>query len=989
MKPLRILAVVLIAIVLLVIAVPVVVLTVIDGDDVKEFVAARIADQTGRKVEFSGPVDIGFWPKLRLETGAVSFANAAGFGDEPMLSVREFHIALDTLPLLLHRRVALDTIRLHGLRVQLARDASGRGNFDDLLGGESEPARFNLAGMALGGIDIQDAMITWEDATTGAERTATIRDFNATTGAFIVGEPIALKLGFTGTATRPALDGDVALTGTLDVDAGKQRYQVDDLALRATLRGANLPDRRADIELRAAIDGDLDAGTTRIRDLKLTGLGTDATGTIEIDGDTGARGELRLAGSDLALLFRVAELAAAEQLQRSRDRSFALTTKFDMNTAKGSAAVPEFTLDLLGANLRGELTASQLDRGQPAVRGSVQASGPDLPALLAVLGQFQSTPDKPLLQIAGKLADARDKSFTGAAHFDADVAAGRIKLEQLDLRGLGYTVSGQLDAANINQSAGAISGKLALRGAPAGPLLGAFNPGLGEAITTLAVDTELSGTTGDLRFAPLAIKAQVAGDGAPLDLALSAGSARANLERGDVELGEIRIAGLGIDGTGELRASKLRDKPDVTGRIALRQFNLREVLHRLHQELPPMADANALTRVAFSAELKGSASEFALNDIVVTLDEANAKGKLAVRDFDRPAVAFDFAVDRLDLDRYLAPKPQGKAKAAPAPEAAAVAATELPVETLRKLQAKGELRIAALRLSGLQLSNVRATLDAGGGTIRIDPVAVDLYRGSYLGRIALDASGAVPRLDLQTELKDVDIAPLLADLGNSSAGSVAGSAAFSAALGGSGSDTARLRQSLAGSGSFMIRDGVYHGIDLPSVLRQTELMIRSKSFNLLRKEGDTPFQQLGGTLKVDGGIMRSDDFVMLTPGIRVDGRGVLYDLNTGAIDYKLEAGVDPTTATRNEQRYDLGGYSVPVSCRAAPPKSPEVSCLPDVSKIAQAVGTRVITNQVQRLLQGGKKDQPAETAPAEQQQQEQPKPAKELLRRGLENLLNR
>jgi AsmA protein len=316
---------------------------------------------------------------------------------------------------------------------------------------------------------------------------------------------------------------------------------------------------------------------------------------------------------------------------------------------------------------------------------------------------------------------------------------------------------------------------------------------------------------------------------------------------------------------------------------------------------------------------------------------------------------------------------------------------ELPVEMLRTLQAKGDVRIATLRLSGLHLQNSRLALNAAGGELKLDPIATDLYQGSYVGRIQLNATGAVPRLEFQTELKDVNIEPLLADLNNASSRTVSGIAGFTAALGASGRDTAQIRQNLSGQGSFAIRDGVYHGVNIPAVLSQTELMLKSRSFGAIRKEGDTAFEQLGGTIQVNNGLMRSDDFLMRAPGFQAQGAGLLYDLNTGAIDYDLTVGVDPATATRDEERYDLGGYSIPISCRAAPPKSPSVSCLPDISRIAKAVGTKVITNQVQRLLQGRQQQPDTTDQQPEQPAAEEPKGnvGEQLLRRGLENLLKR
>ncbi len=211
-----------------------------DPNDFKDLIAEKVRDQTGRELTLEGPLEWAFWPKLRLKAGPLSLSNAPGFGDEPMFAADEIQVAVATLPLM-RERIEMDTIKLHGVIVNLVRNAEGVTNWQDLAGGdgETEPHGGGLASFVLGGVDIKEARITWSDAAT--EQKITISKVNAVTGELTFGDPIDFNASLTVVANKPALDGDVSLTGTVSYNLDDERYQVNPLAFKAILPGRWLP----------------------------------------------------------------------------------------------------------------------------------------------------------------------------------------------------------------------------------------------------------------------------------------------------------------------------------------------------------------------------------------------------------------------------------------------------------------------------------------------------------------------------------------------------------------------------------------------------------------------------------------------------------------------------------------------------------------------------------------------------------------------------
>ncbi len=232
---------------------------IIDPNDYKDQIAAVVKDDTGRTLHIDGKISLSVFPWLGLEIGPTRLSNAPGFGDQPMASIDKVEVRVKLLPLL-HKQLEMDTLRLSGLQLRLGRDASGRSNWDDLLGksggktptGTSRPGAEGgspLAGLAIGGVKVSDARVLWDDRSTGAHYE--IKDLSFTTGAIAPGKPFDLDLHFGMDARQPAIAGRTELRGKVMIAESLQAVTIDGAQLKLDLNGRYRARRPA-----AALAGD-------------------------------------------------------------------------------------------------------------------------------------------------------------------------------------------------------------------------------------------------------------------------------------------------------------------------------------------------------------------------------------------------------------------------------------------------------------------------------------------------------------------------------------------------------------------------------------------------------------------------------------------------------------------------------------------------------------------------------------------------------------
>lgn len=1079
----------LLAVVVLVVAVVFLVAT-LDPNDHKDWIASRVKEQTGRDVEFRGDLALTYYPWLGIEVNGLVLSNAPGFGPEPFLAFDHFKARIKLLPLL-RERYEIDTVELYGARLNLARNKDGVTNWADLVKEEKkEDKPLPLAAIALGGLDVRDTRITWSDAMTGAEYR--LEEINARTGALTYGEPIDLAVSLKAASNKPNINGDLKLDGTLAYDLGSEIYRLQPLALKGTFRGPQVPGGSTDLDLGAVIETNLRNDTATISDLRLSVLDMLIEGRVEADRiespNPGIRTALKGSGKDLSLLFKVLEVEPlASQLAGLPDRGFEFNTAVEADLERGDVNVSPLSINLLGARIEGDLKATNVRSDAPGVRGTLNAAGPDLPAVLRVLAQFQgadkslarvanhaakapgpgfnvrtdfdadmktgevkvptfqadlmgakvqarltgrgmntdkphvqgsieaSGADLPLLMSAAgalqpekdaplrvygkQLAKLADRAFTVKTEFDANMKTGDIDVPQLALRGLGIEAGGNLKARNMQARNGEVSGRLTLSGEKMGALLKAVKqPDLAEVLQAVKLDAGISGNRSDIVLKPLEMRATVAGKEVgpkPVDITLKADT-RVNLDAEQLKLEGLSLTGLDLNVTGNIEATKFMSAPDFSGNVKVAPFNLRKLMRQLNQKLPETADDKVLRKVALEAKFAGSPTRVEFKDLKLDLDETHLQGQFSFRDPEKPVIRFGLGVDKIDLDRYLPPEPKepAKGKKPATPEtAAAAAATELPVELLRKLDIEGKVEIGNLVFSKAKLKNVKLAVSGKEGTIRMDPVTAQLYKGTYDGNVILDAKGKVPKLTLNTKLTGVEAEPLLKDMTGKAR--LRGNGDFSMALVAAGNNTDAMKKSLNGQMSFVFRNGAIKGFNLGKILRGAKAL-KSEGTLKVAEEEETDFTEMTGNPVVQKGVVRLDDLSAKSPAFRITGKGVIADLPRDRIDYTASATVVATSKGQGGKDLEqLDGLTIPIKIKGSL-ADPRIS--PDLGGVAASFAGNEVKKKLldklgvqqeqpkQGTQQGTKETTTKEGTKQGTEQQLKQDPAKQLLDKALKDI---
>jgi AsmA protein len=207
------------------------------------------------------------------------------------------------------------------------------------------------------------------------------------------------------------------------------------------------------------------------------------------------------------------------------------------------------------------------------------------------------------------------------------------------------------------------------------------------------------------------------------------------------------------------------------------------------------------------------------------------------------------------------------------------------MEPLRQLDVAGQLRVGRLKVNNLRLSDLQLKVDGREGRFRIHPLSARLYGGRYQGDIRLDARGDRPRVNVDEHLAGVGTGPLLKDLMGRAY--VTGTADVRADLGFQGSEADAMLNSLTGQGSYVLRDGAVHNLDLERALTAAYAALGKEVPRA--GEGDkTPFRELKGSATVEEGRVRSEDLALRSDLMDVSGGGIL-DLPEARMDYRLEA----------------------------------------------------------------------------------------------------
>jgi AsmA protein len=349
---------------------------------------------------------------------------------------------------------------------------------------------------------------------------------------------------------------------------------------------------------------------------------------------------------------------------------------------------------------------------------------------------------------------------------------------------------------------------------------------------------------------------------------------------------------------------KINTSAQLSGNFRAQQFDLNNI------RVAMQGTGDKLPNKAVSSEVLGTmqlnmAKQIVRANFAGGLLGSQIKAKVGVENFSKPAVQFDIALDQLDVDRYLPPKP------APTNENKATdSESSLDLSALRTLNLDGNLSIGVLKVMNVKSNELNAAIKASNGVLGVNPLSMNLYQGSLNGSLSVNAQAA-PTIAISQILNGVNVAALGKDVVGFDTLEGRGDVALNLNM--HGNTVTEMKKSLAGQASLNLADGAIKGINIAKKIRDARNLLgaqgQSQSVSANQEE-KTDFSELRASFKVENGIAHNDDLAMKSPLLRLSGNG---DINIGndSINYLAKATLAKTLEGQGGKDA-VAGLTVPV-----------------------------------------------------------------------------
>lgn len=333
-------------------------------------------------------------------------------------------------------------------------------------------------------------------------------------------------------------------------------------------------------------------------------------------------------------------------------------------------------------------------------------------------------------------------------------------------------------------------------------------------------------------------------------------------------------------------AMNLSLNSDVSGNFVSQEYAMQNTTINIAGtgDAFPEGKLDAELQANINANLEKEA--LSLTSLVVSMLDTKLTGNASVQSFDKPNVNFSLATDVLDLDKLLpTSSAEEKAESTPANENEPI---ELPADSMRDLKLKGDISVGTLIISGMTMTNVKATVSAKDGLMQVTPMSMNLYDGTMKGKASVDVRGKTPKYGLATDLAGVQIDQLSIDFLGEEKAYMRGLSNLSLDIKTMGNSVAELKQALSGKMNLNAGDGALRDKKLASNVEKAAAFLKGREPKPTGEE--LVFDKLFGTFNITNGISDNQDFILNTPLIVAKGDGQV-DIAKSATDYTIAIGL--------------------------------------------------------------------------------------------------
>ncbi|MFK7890240.1 MAG: AsmA family protein [Granulosicoccus sp.] len=463
----------------------------VDWNDFKDTIQNQVKNQTGRDLQITGDLSPSVFPWAGISLGEISLANAEGYGEQPFARIGSADVKVELLPLI-QKKINVRTVQLHGLQLDLQRNAEGQNNWDDLLTSttttsktqeasddaevttEVEGSSATIAALAVGGIEITDANISWNDAMAGTD--ASLSSFDLTTGAIELAKPFDLNIDFDVKSSSMDLAADVEGKGALMIDLDNQVYTVDGFELNADAAGSALPGGSLTAQLGADVVARLGENALEVSSVSLGALGIVLDGFVNItDLNTEPVVSGQFSSNDFSPREMMATLGIAEVQTADENVLTKASLSLKLNATPAAAELSDVLITLDDTRFTGSVNVPSFDAAIPPVRFDLAVDALDVDRYLP-----------PSAEEPESAGDSGDGDTVVASTGDEPIELPVEMMRQLDIDGsfrMGELKVSNLTTRDIVIPVKAAAGRLGVQNAEAQLYQGSVNASAGINVT--------------------------------------------------------------------------------------------------------------------------------------------------------------------------------------------------------------------------------------------------------------------------------------------------------------------------------------------------------------------------------------------------------------------------------------------------------------------------------------------------------------------------
>ncbi len=353
----------------------------------------------------------------------------------------------------------------------------------------------------------------------------------------------------------------------------------------------------------------------------------------------------------------------------------------------------------------------------------------------------------------------------------------------------------------------------------------------------------------------------------------------------------LKLNGLDIDlhSTGDSFPNGAMDldlTSNVSGNFATQKYAMQDTKINIEGtgDAFPEGKIDVSMQTNIDADIANEA--LSLSSLVVSMLDTQLTGNASVKSFSKPNVKFSLASELLDLDKLLpTSSAEEKADSTPADENEPI---ELPTKSLRDMRVNGDIAVGKLIVSGMTMTNVKATVTAQGGLLQVTPMSMNLYDGSMKGKASVDVRGDIPKYALATDIANVAIDKLSIDFLGEKQAYIRGVSNLSLNIHTTGNSVAQLKQALGGKVNLKATDGALRDAKLAANVEKAAALLKRRDAKPSGEE--LVFDELFGSYNIAKGIATNKDLTFASQVVNAKGEGTV-DIGKSETDYKIAIGL--------------------------------------------------------------------------------------------------